>query len=232
ELDIFDIPIRRLTARYLESLDLMRDHGIEPASDFLVMAATLLRLKSQLLLPKRLVDDELDTLEIDPRAALVRQLLEYQIFKEAAGQIAERPWVGRELFTRPGGQDRPRDPEAELATLDAYRLAQAFRGLMNRPEYRAPHDIYVERITIGERMAQIGDRLATKGKLSFAALCMEAQTSEEVITTFLALLEMARLRLIRVVQRKARAPLYIESRVDDIGMQGERAAGMLVETND
>ena len=101
---------------------------------------------------------------------------------------------------------------------------------MNRPNYQAPHEIYVERITIGERMAQIGDRLAIKGKLSFAALCMETTSTEEVITTFLALLEMARLRLIRVVQRKERSPLYIESRVEEIDVLGERAAGMLAET--
>ena len=205
----------------------MRDHGIEPASDFLVMAATLLKLKSQLLLPKRIIDEDVDESDLNPRRRWYANTS--TAFKEAAHSLDQRPRLGRELFHRPAGQDRPKDPEAELAALDAYRLAQAFRGLMNRPQYRAPHDIYVERITIGERMAQIGDRLISKGKLSFAALCMEAQTSEEVITTFLALLEMARLRLIRVVQRKARAPLYIESRVDDIDVQGERAAGMLVE---
>ena len=114
-----------------------------------------------------------------------------------------------------------------MESLDAYRLAKAFRLLMSRQQFQAPHQIYVERVSIGERIAQIADRLVIKGKVTFATLCMESESREEVITTFLALLEMARLKLIRVTQSGHQAPLYLESRVQQIDVLGEEAAGML-----
>ena len=110
-----------------------------------------------------------------------------------------------------------------------YRLARAFRQLIKKQPYVAPHEIYVERITIGERIAQIADRLARAKRVSFSALIEHKVHREEVITTFLALLEMARLKLIRVDQRQVGSPLYIEAQVDGISARGEKAAGMLME---
>ena len=120
EFDIFDIPIGQLTSGYLESLKEMRIHGIEPASDFLVMAATLLQIKSRMLLPRPRDEHGEEIPEDDPRADLVRQLLEYQAFREVAEALDGVPRLGRDGFLRPTGQDRPKDPEAELAALDAY----------------------------------------------------------------------------------------------------------------
>lgn len=224
ELDIFDIPIARLTGAYLATLDTMRAEGVEPASEFLVMAATLLQIKSRMLLPRPNLDDvEMDE---DPRDALVIQLLEYQRFREVADQLGGCVQLGRDVFSRADGLDRPQS-EAELAAQDIYRLAEAFRGLVNKGQYEAPHDIYVERISIAERIAQIGEKLAAEGKVTFADLCATVRYREEIITTFLALLEMARLRLIRTVQRERLGPLYLEAQVEEIEARGERAAGML-----
>lgn len=229
ELDIFDIPISRLTRAYLETLEEMRRHGIEPASEFLLMAATLLQIKSRMLLPRPPGLDDVEEGTEDPREALVQQLLEYQRFKAMAADINRLVRVGRDVFLRPPGQDRPPDEDAELASLGIYRLAEAFRDLVERGHFEAPHDIWVERISIGERIAQIADLLAIRGRTTFASLCVRARYREEVITTFLALLEMARLKLIRVTQSETIGPVYIEARVGAIGELGEEAAGMLGE---
>jgi segregation and condensation protein A len=159
----------------------------------------------------------------------VKQLLAYQAFKEVAGVLSDEVRLGRDVFVRPAGQDRPPEEDPELPTHDIYRLAKAFRTLIKKQSYQAPHEIYVERITIGERIAQIADRLALVGRVSFTNLVDKNTTREEVITTFLALLEMARLKLIGVEQRGPNTPLYINAKVDDINAQGEVAAGMLAE---
>lgn len=230
EIDIFDIPISDLTTSYLDTLKSMERQGIELASEFLLMAATLLQIKSRMLLPRQPDEEDGEDVDLDPRSSLVRQLLEYQAFKEVADALDGHHRLGRDVFNRPGGQDRPPDEgEQELPPVEIYQLARAFRSLINRQRYQAPHEIYVERITIGERIAQIADRLAIKQRVSFASLCLENYTREEVITTFLALLEMARLKLIMVSQRSGRSPLYVESRVDAIDERGEKAAGMLAE---
>ena len=122
---------------------------------------------------------------------------------------------------------RPPEKDPELAALGIYKLAEAFRRLLDRGTFEAPHDIYVERISIGERIAQIADHLAVEGRATFEDFCGGARYREEVITTFLALLEMARLKLIRVDQTDRLGPLYIEPRVGAIGQLGEEAAGML-----
>ncbi len=228
DVDIFDIPISKLTAAYLETLEEMRRTGIEPASEFLLMAATLMQIKSRLLLPRPPSLDDIET-EEDPREELVRQLLEYQRFKEAAEQLDCLERVGRDFLFRPRGLDRPRPPSDEdaLADHDVFRLAEAFREMVAQGRYEAPHDIYVERVSIAERIAQIAHRIAAEGRVTYQSLCEGARYREELITTFLALLEMCRLRLVKTVQGDRLGALYVESRVGSIGELGEEAAGTL-----
>lgn len=229
ELDIFDIPIARLTAAYLGYLEEMRDLGIEPASEFLVMAATLMQIKSALLLPRPPLGENADGEPLDPREELVQRLLEYQRFREVAQALDQHPRAGRDVFFRTPGLDRPPDPEdeAELANQDIFRLAEAFRRLITKGRFTAPHDIHVERISIAERIAEIAEFLARDGRACFDELVLGARHREEHITTFLAVLEMARLKLIRVTQGERLGPLWIEARVGSIGALGEDAAGML-----
>lgn len=229
ELDIFDIPISRLTAAYLAHLEALRQLAIEPASEFLVMAATLMQIKSALLLPRPPASDDPNAEVLDPREELVRRLLEYQRFKEVSRALDGLPRVGRDVFLRAAGLDRPPDPEeeAELANADVFRLAEAFRVLIKKGRFTAPHDIYVERVSIAERIAQIAERLERDGTASFDSLCEGTRHREELITTFLALLEMARLKLVRVTQGDRLGALWVEPRVGAIGALGEEAAGML-----
>ncbi len=227
-LDIFDIPIARLTAAYLAHLDQLRALQMEPASDFLVMAATLLQIKSRSLLPRVPGLDDLTEGVEDPREALVRQLLDYERFREVAQALDAHARLGRDCFVRPDALDRPAiESDDPLANHDVYRLAEAFRRLAARTHFQAPHDIYVERVSIGERIAQIADQLAVHRRLSFDALCAEARHREEIVTTFLALLEMSRLKLIHTRQAERLDTLWIEARVGAIDTLGERAAGML-----
>lgn len=225
ELDIFDIEISRLTSAYLEAIAQMLE--LEPASDFLVMAATLIELKSRLLLPRQ---EPMDEAGEDPRAALSRQLLEYARFKEVALALGTRSQLGRDVFVRPDGLDRPPAPaegEGELANQDVYRLAEAFRRLVDKSRFEAPHDIYIERVTIAERIAEIADRLAQCQTASLAALCGELRYRETLITTFLACLEMVRLKLIRLDQPEPFGEVLFSARVAGIGQMGEEAAGLL-----
>lgn len=232
ELDIFDIPIARLTSSYLAYLEDMRRLSIEPASEFLVMAATLMQIKSRLLLPRppSLDDVEGDVSEEDPREELVRRLLEYQRFQEVAAALDGRALLDRDFFLRAAGLDRPPEDDDESPPVgDVYRLGEAFRRLLGKKRFEAPHDIFVERITIAERIAEIAGLLARVPRTTFTELCARAQHREELITTFLALLEMARLKLIRTLQDERLGVLYIEARVGSIDALGEEAAGMLDE---
>lgn len=230
ELDIFDIPIARLTTAYLQTLALLERLEIEVASDFLVMAATLLQIKSRLLLPRPVSTEPIEVEAPDPREALVRQLLAYQQCRAVADDLDARPRVGRDTFLRPAGLERPAaDLDDPLAHHDVYRLAEAFRRLASQQRFEAPHAVQVERISIGERIAQIAEALAETPRLSFDALCALARHREELITTFLAVLEMARLRLVRVEQDDRLGVVFVEARVGAIGPAGEEAAGMLGE---
>ena len=231
KFDIFDIPISELTSAYLASLKDMRRAQMEPASDFLLMAATLLQIKSRMLLPRPpSLDDIEDEAPEDPRDELVRQLLEYRRYREVAHGLADQTMLGRDVFYRPDGLDRPpAQTEDDMSDQDVFRLGEAFRALIERTRFEAPHDIWVERISIGERIAQIADRLAQTQKSTFSALLADVRHREEAITTFLALLEMARLKLIHTTQGEHLGELYIEARVGSIGELGEEAAGMLAE---
>ncbi len=230
EFNIFDIPIARLTQAYLDVIETwQKELDIEPASEFLLMIATLIHIKSQMLLPK---DEQVQeaTEEEDPREKLVFQLLEYQRFKEVAEELGSKLRESWEVFTRPAGLDRPEESEdPELCSQDAYRLGEAFRSLVAKSKYRAPHDIYVERVSIGERIAQIADLLALCPQTTFEELCLGLRYREEHVTSFLAILEMSRLKLVMTNQADRLGVIRVQSRVDEIAEKGERAAGMLTE---
>lgn len=227
EFDIFDLPIAPLTAAYLRHLEAMRQISIEPAGEFLVMAATLTQIKSRQLLPRAPKVEDAEEDGLDPRADLVNLLLEYQRYQEVAEGLDGCDQVGRDVFLRPEGLDRPPDDEEDLAEQQIFRLAETFRRLIARKRFVAPHEIYVERVSIGERVAQIAERLALIQRLTFEALCDEAHSLEEQVTTFLAILEMSRLKLIRLIQGERCAPLYVESVVEGIAPIAEEAAGTL-----
>ena len=205
EVDVTDIPIARVAEQYLEYLGLMRELQIDVAAEYLVMAATLAWIKSRMLLPPEAAAD--DDEGPDPRAELVARLLEYQRFKEAAGELDARPLLGRDVFRAPGLEEdtRPRDGEKPEIRVSLYQLLEAFRDVLRRAhDSGVVHEVVVETLTVRERMIALMDRLATAESVEFGDLVRGADgaapTRALVVTTFLALLELARLSALRIYQ--------------------------------
>jgi len=200
QIDIYDIPIARVTQQYLDYLDLMRDLDLEIAGEFLVMAATLIHIKSRLLLPRPAPDQE-DAGE-DPREALLQRLLEHQRFKAAAELLHERETVRSAQWKRPDERvaevvGEPLEPEVEV---DLFSLLAAFRAVVDRVRQRPGVPLPTEQISIETRIEQLLGRLSETEACGFEDLFADTLTKTDMIVTFLALLEMIRLKLVRVFQ--------------------------------
>lgn len=213
ELDILDIPIAFITEKYLEYLDLMKGLSIDIASEYLVMAATLAHIKSKMLLPEEPngQDDDLDLEGLDPRAELVRRLLEYQKYKNAAEQLDQRGALGRDVFTRGVEAEAAKDDgPAPLAETGIFELLDAFAQVLARTKLTDEHEVSFDRMTLTERIQQIGDILAEKTRCSFLELFEGPRTRFELVLTFLALLEMCKLRMTRIYQAGPLSEIYVE----------------------
>lgn len=211
ELDVIDIPIGFITERYLEYISLMEQLSIDVASEYLVMAATLAHIKSKMLLPTPPADQD-DGLEEeleDPRAELVRRLLEYQKYKAAAMELSERSRFGQDVFGRGEGERAPQGP-APLAQTSVFSLIDAFHRIVERRKIRVDHEVDLDRISITERIGELSDRLRLHGRCSLEELLPEDVCQGDLIITFLALLEMTRLRMTRLLQTHPLAPLHVE----------------------
>jgi len=215
ELDIFDIPIAFVAAKFVEYVTLMQEVNIDVASEYLVMAATLAHIKSKMLLPAPPADqeDEQES-ELDPRAELVRRLLEYQKYKHVAAQLAGAPVLGRDVFLRgvPGSEA---EAAAPIAGLSLFRLLDAFQIVLSRVKASVDHEIDLERFSITDRINQLSELLRTKTRVGFLDLFEGQSSRAELIITFLALLEMTRLRLTRLFQDDALGPIEVELAVKD-----------------
>src|SRR5450432_1534826 len=217
ELDVMDIPIAFVASKYVEYITLMEELNIDVASEYLVMAATLTHIKSKMLLPVVPTDqeDEAES-EIDPRAELVRRLLEYQKYKHAAEQLAGNPVLGRDVFLR--GLPAPSvEGAAPLAGLSLFKLLDAFQGVLSRAKTTVDHQIDFERFSITDRINELSDLLKSRGKLLFEELFEGSRSRADLIVTFLAILEMTRLRLTRVEQAGPLEPIFVELAVNEDG---------------
>lgn len=206
EIDITDIPISKITRQYLEMLELMRELDLEVAGEFLVMAATLMRIKARLLLPAIIEEQE----ELDPREGLVRQLLEYRRFKDAAKDL-ERLEADRRLRFERGAPAQLEDPEAsELLPVSLFRLLEALKGALARQVPPAVHTIHAEPMRIDEAMSLLRENLKSRGRLLFAEMLGLFVTRIEKITAFLGLLELLKLGDVRAAQEDLFGPIYLE----------------------
>jgi segregation and condensation protein A len=200
KLDIHDIPIARITEQYLAYLDAMKALNLDIAGEFLVMAATLLYIKSRSLLPR--TDEEMEP-EEDPeilRAELSRRLIEYQKFKEAAARLAERPILGRDVFARDFlGEEIPEE-EAVITELSLADLITAFKDVLDRMPKEEAHQVFTERLTIADAIAFLLDRIREDGAIRFDRLVEEFKTKNEILSFFLGILELIRLRTVKVYQ--------------------------------
>jgi segregation and condensation protein A len=213
ELDILDIPISFVTEKYLEYLAVMQLMNLDIASEYLLMAATLAHIKSKSLLPAPPPGQEDDALieEMDPREQLIRRLLEYQKYKLAGETLAARGIAGRDVFSR-GSEVEEATPEGlpPLAEVPLYSLVEAFQRVLARARVKIAHDVVPDRISITDRIHELFDKLTARQRLDFDALFEGTATRFELVVTFLALLEMTRLRMTRLYQTEPLGPMHVE----------------------
>jgi len=197
EVDIFDIPIATIADQYLEYLDMMKALNINVAGDFLVMASTLLHIKSRLLLP-HLEEDE----EEDPRVEITRPLLEYLRLKEMAGELLERELLDRDVFARRLSPEYTVQLESEEPLLDVnlFQLMDAFKRILDERLPGVPLRVEFEKWSLKDKTSYILERLKNEGSIYFRDLFTEDKTISEFIVTFLALLELVHMGMIRVFQ--------------------------------
>jgi segregation and condensation protein A len=209
EFDVFDIPIARLTEEYLAEVRLMELLDLQVAGEFLVMAATLLRIKAKMLLPKQETEDAAE--EEDPREELVQRLLEYREFKRVAEDFASREEWRRALFGRalPPGERIVEEELLRNATL--FDLASVYREVLDRSPRLDSFEVILDEITLEDRIAEILARFEEGERLAFAELLSDARRIHVVIT-FIALLELARLGKIAIVQAALFEPIWVERR--------------------
>src|SRR5215210_798040 len=212
EVSIYDIPILKITAQYIEYIDLMQEMNLDVAGEFLVMAATLIHIKSRELLPRP--DPAQVDPEEDPREALMRRLLEHQKFKAAAELLHERETLRSAQWTRPDGPiaviagEAP-EPEIEV---DLFSLIAAFRTVVDRAKHRPKLYLPGEQIPIEDRIEQLMAKLSETEACGFEDLFADVQTRAGIVVTFLAMLEMIRLKLIRVFQSGSMGPIRVYKR--------------------
>ncbi len=212
EVDIYDIPIVLVTRQYLEYIDLMQELNLDVAGEFLVMAATLIHIKSRMLLPR--ADPTQEDPEEDPREALMRRLLEHQKYKAAAELLHERETLRSAQWTRPDGpitEIAGEAPEPEIE-VDLFSLISAFRAVVERAKQRPKVYLPAEQMPIEDRIEQLMTRLSETEACGFEELFADVQTRSGLIVTFLAVLEMIRLKLVRVFQSGAVGPIRVYRR--------------------
>ena len=215
ELDIHDIPIALITQQYLDTIDLMRELNLDVAGEFLVTAATLIHIKSKMLLPRPETAAGVEgESEEDPRDALVRRLLEHQKFKAAAGLLHEREQWRAAQWHRPDARvaeiaGEEYEPELEV---DLFSLLDAFRAVMERVKLRPKVLLPPEQIPVEARIDQLLARLSESEACGFDDLFADVNDRSGLIVTFLALLEMIRLKLVRVFQQGTCGPIRVYKR--------------------
>ena len=202
KVDIYDIPVAKITEQYLEYLEVIKQCDLEVVGDYLALAAQLSLIKSRMLLPEIESDEE----EVeDPRAELVRRLLEYERYKEAAEDLSERDILGKQVFIS-GTEYRDEYGnalvETEIAASNIWSLIEAFREVYQRKEFSVKEDLVftLESYTLEERSAQIVEILKFKAKTAFEELFYDQKSKIDVVVTFLAILELVKNEIINFSQ--------------------------------
>ncbi len=209
QVDVLDIPIARITEAYLATLKTMREMDIDVAGDFLQMAAQLMLLKSKLLLPRTEVAEDADAAEEqgDPRAELVRRLLEYQKYKAAAEELGRHDILDRDVFARRVRAPRVAAPDGPdgLAEVSVFRLIEALDRAVKNARPEVGHAVQADRLSITDAISRVAEILRVRRRVAFVELLVDAAAGGKpsIIAAFLAVLEMAKLRLLRVFQQAA-----------------------------
>jgi segregation and condensation protein A len=219
KVDIFDIPIALIAHKYLEHLERMRELNLDIAGEFLVMASTLAHIKSRLLLPRPeqpSAPSELAEEQADPRAELVRRLLEYQKYKEAAETLGRQDILDRDVFPRRVAVESVPVPEEEigLVEISVYKLIEALDRVLENAAPELQHEIVRERVSISEAIQRIAERLTSAPRISFFELFQGQRSRQQLVNTFLAMLEMVKLKLIRIFQEEGTEEIFLAPKGD------------------
>ncbi|MBW2630439.1 MAG: segregation/condensation protein A [Deltaproteobacteria bacterium] len=198
EVDIYDIPIALITRQYMKYIDAMKSLNLDLAGEYLVLAATLTHIKSRMLLPVSEEDEEEE--DVDPREELVKQLLEYKAFKEAALGLDRMSILGRDVFGRDHAGEKIEKEEQPLREIGIFELVEAFRRISLDVGQKDLMEIDVEKMSLSDRINDIVDELERRGELTFTDLLEDAGNRRRLIYTFLAILELMKLRIIRAYQ--------------------------------
>ena len=210
ELDIYDIPIAKITDQYLEYLEMMKMLDLDIAGEFILMAATLMQIKSKMLLPPEEVkEDEIE--EEDPRLELVKKLLEYRKFKEAADKLAEKEAEAGKLYTRETDEKPPLGELEDNPFFEAsiFDILTAFSKVLKEVPKETFYNVVKDQFTVGEKIHDIFHMLVNEPKIYFSKLFAQAKSKLEIVVTFLAILELMRLKEILVIQEGPFAEMEI-----------------------
>ncbi|MFM8335876.1 MAG: segregation and condensation protein A, partial [Opitutaceae bacterium] len=213
ELDIYDIPIESVTRQYIDALHQMQQLDLDVAGEFFVMAATLMEIKSRLLLPKGLhaVDPNAEDEEVDPRWELVHQLIQYKKFKDAAGGIAQLIENRQNLLPRLVASSAEPDAERPLRGVDRIELWNTFNIVLRRlAEKLVVGEIHDEVVTVSDQMEWLLVRVAPGSTCVFTSLFPEGVTLRRLVATFLAMLELTRIKRLRLRQNEAFTDIYLD----------------------
>lgn len=201
EIDIYDISLERITQQYLEYLQAFKELNIEVAGEFVVMAANLIYLKSRSLLPADQQPPEEEAEEDDPRWELIRQLIEYKKFKEAAAQLQTRALEQQKIFSRISDGAVPEIAPLHLGEVGIFQLINAFQNVIKRLEAREDlEELFGENFTVSDKIERILETMANGQPVKFSELFARMASRLEVVVTFLALLELIRLKQVRAIQ--------------------------------
>jgi segregation and condensation protein A len=219
EVDIYDIPIANITAQYIKYIEVLKELDIDLAGDFLVMAASLMEIKSAMLLPSAEVDEEDQGEAIDPRSELVRQLLEYKKFKDAANLLQSSAQERTQRYTRPdaiiSGLKPDSAPELDLEQIGAWDLLEAFDSMMRSVGTLQNYEHIKDDTPIDLYQIELLDRLQTEGPTSFQDIFKGKTNRLAMIGLFLAMLELVRSDLIKAEQNDSSDAIYIRALTDE-----------------
>jgi len=208
EIDIHDIPIVQITSQYLAYVEMMKLLNLDLAGEFLVMASTLIHIKSKILIPRERLSEE--DIDVDPRSELVDQLLEYQKYKEIAQRLGEKEKERHNIFTRPEPEWRSiTEGELNLRDVSINELLDAFSNVLDVVKGREPEFLEPDEITVEDKIREILDKLRADQSFTLLSLCKDMKTRVEIVLTFLALLELARLKELILRQKERFGEIWI-----------------------
>lgn len=223
-IDIHDIPVAPITRQYMEYLELMKELNLDVAGEFMVMAATLIHIKSKMLVPVDPAEASLEEEAEDPREALVRRLLEFQRYKEAAGMLHQKGQIRAATWTRPdfalAGLD---DSGEEILEAGLFDLISAFKDLLERRRTLIAHEVPLDGKTVEQRIEEVLAQVGEGQSLEFGELFPPGESKAGMILTFLALLELIRLKRIRIYQRGIFGAIRVFRPVGPTGAASEAA---------